>query len=514
VGRPSTTGGVSAQGSNGIQYDFMLEGVRYRPTLKQIPTEANLRHAREHVKAIKERIRPGTFSFGEEFPNFRDLHKLVNRSPWRTCNQVFDEYLQQCESRLAKHDLSLATVVGYRKVLDSIWRPRLQALPFLQVRYSMLVKIADSHKAWGKKTYNNAVSILRRAFAFGYCDHPYRSNPAWALKGARLKRKDFPRIDPFRIQDAEELIAAIHRNWGGAQGNFHEFRFFTGLRPSEQIALTVQGFHEARATLSVTKARVLGIDKDTTKTREDRIIQLSPRALAVLKRQLALYRNLKARRLIEHNQLFFKDDGTSIRNLSYPAKRWRLSLERLGQRCRRPYCARHSSVSWNLMIGKNPLFVARQHGHSLVTMWRTYAAWMDGALESDIGLIRAAIEGSAPELVPSSVQRDSAAQVALTLAERVSNAESRSPREGAPVAEFGTRFVTRCGTLATEVPDDEEKNVAERVGFEPTDGTLEIKILLENCGLLVPSKPLASPFVPVDSASSSVVSQTSASKLV
>ncbi len=108
----------------------------------------------------------------------------------------------------------------------------------------------------------------------------------------------------------------------------------------------------------MTKARVLGIDKDTTKTREDRIIQFSPRALAVLKRQLALYRDLKARRLIDHNQLFFKDDGTSIRNLSYPAKRWRLSLERLGQRYRRPYCARHSCVSWNLMIGKNP-FVRR-----------------------------------------------------------------------------------------------------------------------------------------------------------
>ena len=47
--------------------------------------------------------------------------------------------------------------------------------------------------------------------------------------------------------------------------------------------------------------------------------------------------------------------------------------------------------------------------------------------------------------------------------------------------------------------------MAERVGFEPTDGTLEIKMLLENCGLVVPSIPLASPFVPVDSASSSVV---------
>jgi hypothetical protein len=173
-----------------------------------------------------------------------------------------------------------------------------------------------------------------------------------------------------------------------------------------------------------------------------------------LKRQLALYRDLKSRRLIEHNQIFFKDDGTSIRNLSYPARRWRLTLERLGQRYRRPYCARHSCVSWNLIIGKKPLFVARQHGHSMVTMWRTYAAWMDGALESDIGLIRATIEGSvpeAPELAPSSVQRDSATHVGLTLAERLSNTESGLPRDGAPVAEFGTRFVTPCGTLATQV---------------------------------------------------------------
>ena len=49
-------------------------------------------------------------------------------------------------------------------------------------------------------------------------------------------------------------------------------------------------------------------------------------------------------------------------------------IERLGLRGRRPYVARHTSVSWNLMVGKNPLFVARQHGHSVATMFRTYAA--------------------------------------------------------------------------------------------------------------------------------------------
>jgi integrase len=88
---------------------------------------------------------------------------------------------------------------------------------FLRVRYSELVRIADAKKGWSKKTYNNSVSVLRRAFAFGYRDHPYEANPARGLKGARLTYRDRPRIDPFRIQDAETLIEAIHKDWGEAQ---------------------------------------------------------------------------------------------------------------------------------------------------------------------------------------------------------------------------------------------------------------------------------------------------------
>jgi integrase len=114
----------------------------------------------------------------------------------------------------------------------------------------MLVKVALAHKAWSKKTYNNKISVLRRAFEFGYRDHPYQSNPAWALKGARIRRRDVPRIDPFRIQNAEALIAAIHQDWGEVQGNFHELRFFTGLRPSEEIALRVRDFDEVQGTLA------------------------------------------------------------------------------------------------------------------------------------------------------------------------------------------------------------------------------------------------------------------------
>jgi integrase len=419
MGRRSMTGGVIAKGRAKIQFDFRLNGVRYRPTLKMIPTEANLRRARERLTAIKERIRLGTFSFIEEFPDFRDWQEVSHHSPFRTCNQVFDQYLAHCQARFAKSDLSFATVKGYRKALDSVWRPRLGALPFLKVQYSLLVHIANDNRAWCKKTYNNKLSALRRAFEFGYRDHPEHINPARSLKGARMRRKDFPKIDPFRIQDAEALIEAIHRDWGEHQGNFHEFRFFTGLRPSEEIALRVRDFDEAHGTLSVTKARVYGIDKNTTKTHEDRVVELCPRAIAVLKRQLALRRALGARGRIDHDQLFFNPNGTPIRGLGHAARCWRRSSDLLGLRFRRPYCARHTSVSWNLMIGKCPLWVSSQHGHRVATMFSTYAAWMRGALESDIAVIQAAMKR----------EKATAELIAET-------------REKSPVARLGTRLAT------------------------------------------------------------------------
>jgi integrase len=90
------------------------------------------------------------------------------------------------------------------------------------------------------------------------------------------------------VQDAETLIAAIHRDWGEAQGNYDEFRFFTGLRPSEQIALVVSDLDVLHGVISINKARVAGIDRNLTKTGNDRRVELCPRALAVLKRQLRL----------------------------------------------------------------------------------------------------------------------------------------------------------------------------------------------------------------------------------
>jgi integrase len=268
VGRRSITGGVTPKGSERIQFDFELDGVRYGPTLKRTPNEANLRRARKQLEEIKARIANGKFCFAEEFPDYRDLDEVVDAGKRRTCNHLFDEFIKRCESRMAKNDLAFASLDSCRKILDSIWRPAVGTQDFESVKYSTLVKIADA-RTISKKTYNNIISPLRCAFDYGYRDHPEKHNPATGLKGFRITKKDRPVVDPFTIEEAEALIAAIHRDWGEAQGNYDEFRFFTGLRPSEQIALRVTDCDLVQGKISVTKARVMARDKDRTKTVRD-----------------------------------------------------------------------------------------------------------------------------------------------------------------------------------------------------------------------------------------------------
>jgi hypothetical protein len=47
------------------------------------------------------------------------------------------------------------------------------------------------------------------------------------------------------------------------------------------------------------------------------------------------------------------------------------------------------------MSGKSPLWVAKQHGHTITTMLKAYAAWTEGATRSDIQAIKRAMAAEA-----------------------------------------------------------------------------------------------------------------------
>lgn len=219
MGRRSISGGVAPKGADRIEFTFFYQGKRYRPTLMRAPTAANLRRARLQLEAIKARIKAGTFSFLEEFPDYRFLHELdevkSEQAKQLTCNDVFDAFIAHCEMRVAMNDMAYSTLDGYRDILDAVWRPKIGADPFEEIVYSRLAGIVARHTQ-NKKTYNNIVSVVRCAFSFGYKDHPEKHNPASGLNTLRITKKDRPPIDPFTIQEGELIIAESHAEFGPA----------------------------------------------------------------------------------------------------------------------------------------------------------------------------------------------------------------------------------------------------------------------------------------------------------
>ena len=72
--------------------------------------------------------------------------------------------------------------------------------------------------------------------------------------------------------------------------------------------------------------------------------------------------------------------------------RWRYVIKSRHVRYREPYNGRHTCVSWNLMLGKNILWCARQHGHSLEVMLTIYGSWIEGSTAEDIAVIKSSME--------------------------------------------------------------------------------------------------------------------------
>jgi hypothetical protein len=57
--------------------------------------------------------------------------------------------------------------------------------------------IASQYKTWSKKTYNNKISVLRRAFEFGYRDHPDHAIPPGPSKAHESSGETYRELTPF-----------------------------------------------------------------------------------------------------------------------------------------------------------------------------------------------------------------------------------------------------------------------------------------------------------------------------
>lgn len=356
--------GVEVRDSS-IRILFTVDGKRYRQTLKtdgkpMAPTPGNVKYANKLAEEIRQRIRFGTFTMAEYFPD----SVTTTSGEVETVGQRLDTFMGLQIGKAS------STLKGYR-VAAAWWKAQIGSKPLPALVHSDVLTALASEPDWTGKTRNNKVSVLRQALVLAIRDGVIRSNP---LEGLEAFSHQAPEPDPFDRDEAEAIIECLTKHYHPQVGNYFGAKFFTGLRTSESIAQQWAWLDTRKNELAVSGAVVMGELKASTKTNQVRIIQLNSRAMD-------FYRDQKAHTFMKPDGWIFNDPKTGERWVDDWMPRrmyWEPALKRLGIRYRSPYQTRHTYATMLLMAGVTPAFAARQMGHSVEMFLRIYARWIDG----------------------------------------------------------------------------------------------------------------------------------------
>ena len=103
------------------------------------------------------------------------------------------------------------------------------------------------------------------------------------FEAVEMRKHQSPGPDPFTMDEVEAILAALP---AGPPRNYFEVAFFTGLRPSELIALRWSKVDKKTGYMKV-DAALTRFQEKGTKTWSARNVELSARALQALERQRA-----------------------------------------------------------------------------------------------------------------------------------------------------------------------------------------------------------------------------------
>jgi len=369
----------------------MWQGKQVAPTLNLRPNAANLKHAAKLRESILHEISHGTFSFAKHFPDYknRGQHQPTSEVQERTFNDWADVW-----ERLAARELEHSSLEVYKRHMKAYWRPVFGEMHPERISHEMILEhlgeLAAEHEdakgnmkaGLSRKTQNNIMIPLRAVFEL-ICRQPSTlANPTEGIDNLKTQ-KAAP--DPFEPDEVERILTTMRKKEGDELADYFEFSFFSGLRPSEQVALQWSDVDLVHNTVMVRRVRVMARNKDRTKTHVARLVELNDRAAGVIQRQ-------RARTQMKNVEVFWNPHtGKVYRDEQTQRLAWTRVLKLCGVRYRPPKECRDTSVTLALMAGANPVWVANQHGHSLVVMMKDYAKWIPNA---DRGVNIAAVNRS------------------------------------------------------------------------------------------------------------------------
>jgi len=342
--------GVRAVGREAVQVDFRWKGQRCRERLRLKPTPANLKYATRLKATIEHEISTGTFDYAHHFP---DSGRAKRSSGLR-----FSACLSTFVHGLAA-SVEPETAREYRQACDAV---------IAGVGDHYLDNLTRAHfRQWiaqsplSKKRLDNILTPVRGALAQALEDGLIQKNPLEGFKFRRIGSAKVT-IDPFTPEEVAALASV-------GLGHIWEFWAWAGLRSGEVIGLRWGDVARECETISVRRSVRLGREKAPKTAAGARVLRLLEPARGIVQ---------KLPVGAPDDPVFINPNtGRSWHEAKALNRAFRRACRDAGVRFRYVYQLRHTFASWALSSGENPLWVARQMGHTDVSMiFRHYGKWI------------------------------------------------------------------------------------------------------------------------------------------
>jgi len=213
------------------------------------------------------------------------------------------------------------------------------------------------------------------------------------LKVRRIKQERDPteedQVDPFTQEELSRLLSVVHLR---QSKDMVEFLAWSGLRPGEMKALAWEDLDLEKATLHVRyNINRKGLLKPPKTSAGIRKIELMPLAFEALKRQReysymlpavneTVHLKHKRTKQVMRRRIFLSRDNKPYKRpeLTTMNHQWAEWLRKAKLTHRPAYQLRHTFASQMLMAGAEPIWLAKQMGHTDWGMIRKiYGSWIE-----------------------------------------------------------------------------------------------------------------------------------------
>jgi integrase len=309
---------------------------------------------------IAGKIERGNFVLAEYFPDSPRVQQDAGSLTWK---QLRTEWVA-----VKKGEVAHSTLHHYEQTLTSKHFSDWEAMHLAGLDFrKLMAKLAALPQH--PKTFNNVASVLSMVLEYGFKAKLVREP---LHEHIELRKNKKPQPDPFTLAETALVLKKMRCE---EALNYYEFAFFSGLRPSEQIALRWDKCDIQSRRVVVDEA-ITRSERKGTKNGDVRIHELNERAWGALSRQRALTQ-------LRGDSVFVGLDGHPYTTTDGPLDAfWKPALKLSGLRYRDARQTRHSYATFCLHAGSKPGWVAAQMGHSVEMFYRVYSRWIE---EQDAG---------------------------------------------------------------------------------------------------------------------------------